>query len=45
MSERPTFLLDGQDVPFDPGQTVLQAALAAGRYIPQLPLFSQDGQK
>jgi [NiFe] hydrogenase diaphorase moiety small subunit len=36
MSERPTFLLDGEDVPFTPGQTVLQAALTAGRYIPHL---------
>jgi len=30
VSERPTFLLDGEDVPFTPGQTVLQAALTAG---------------
>lgn len=31
-----TFLLDGEAVPFEPGQTVIQAALAAGRYIPHL---------
>ncbi len=46
MSLRPTFLLDGQDVPFEPGQTVLQAALAAGRYIPHLcyhPEFTPHG--
>jgi [NiFe] hydrogenase diaphorase moiety small subunit len=38
MSElpRPTFVLDGQDVPFEPGQTILQAALAAGHYVPYL---------
>ncbi len=32
----PTFLLDGEETPFEPGQTVIQAALAAGRYIPHL---------
>ncbi|MBX3685390.1 MAG: (2Fe-2S)-binding protein [Rhodocyclaceae bacterium] len=31
-----TFLLDGQPVPFEPGQTILEAARAAGRYIPHL---------
>jgi len=31
-----TFLLDGREVPFREGQTVLQAALAAGHYIPHL---------
>ena len=38
MSElpRPTFVLDGHDVPFEPGQTILQAALAAGHYVPYL---------
>ena len=35
-SPRPTFLLDGQPVPFTPGQTVMQAAQDAGRYIPHL---------
>ena len=30
------FLLDGRPLPFLPGQTVLQAARAAGRYIPHL---------
>ncbi|MBI1907686.1 MAG: (2Fe-2S)-binding protein [Rhodocyclales bacterium] len=30
------FLLDGQAVPFDDGQTILEAARAAGHYIPHL---------
>jgi [NiFe] hydrogenase diaphorase moiety small subunit len=41
-----TFLLDGEEVPFEPGQTVIQAALAAGRYIPHLcyhPEFKPHG--
>ncbi|MBP9593354.1 MAG: (2Fe-2S)-binding protein [Steroidobacteraceae bacterium] len=46
MNELPTFLLDGIEVPFAPGQTVLQAALTAGRYIPHLcyhPEFTPHG--
>jgi len=46
VSDGPTFLLDGEDVPFAPGQTVLQAALTAGRYIPHLcyhPEFTPHG--
>jgi [NiFe] hydrogenase diaphorase moiety small subunit len=46
MSAQPSFVLDGVDVPFEPGQTVLQAALAAGRYIPHLcyhPEFRPHG--
>jgi len=46
VSERATFQLDGSEVPFDPGQTILQAALAAGRYIPHLcyhPEFKPHG--
>ncbi|MFO1406087.1 MAG: 2Fe-2S iron-sulfur cluster-binding protein [Steroidobacteraceae bacterium] len=46
MTARPSFLLDGTEVPFEPGQTVLQAALAAGRYIPHLcyhPEFTPHG--
>jgi [NiFe] hydrogenase diaphorase moiety small subunit len=42
----PSFKLDGADIPFTPGQTVLQAALAAGRYIPHLcyhPEFKPHG--
>jgi [NiFe] hydrogenase diaphorase moiety small subunit len=42
----PTFLLDGEEVPFEPGQTVMQAALAAGHYIPHLcyhPEFKPHG--
>jgi [NiFe] hydrogenase diaphorase moiety small subunit len=31
-----TFVLDGEDVGFAPGQTIMQAALAAGRYVPHL---------
>ncbi|AUL99570.1 NADP oxidoreductase [Rhodocyclaceae bacterium] len=31
-----TFLFDGQSVPFTDGQTILQAARAAGHYIPHL---------
>jgi [NiFe] hydrogenase diaphorase moiety small subunit len=41
-----TFQLDGAEVPFQPGQTVLQAALSAGRYIPHLcyhPEFKPHG--
>jgi [NiFe] hydrogenase diaphorase moiety small subunit len=44
MSE--SFLLDGREIPFEPGQTVLQAARAAGRYIPHLcfhPEFRPHG--
>lgn len=42
----PTFQLDGLAVPFTHGQTVLQAALAAGHYIPHLcyhPEFRPHG--
>ncbi|HVN42754.1 MAG TPA: 2Fe-2S iron-sulfur cluster-binding protein, partial [Steroidobacteraceae bacterium] len=41
-----TFTLDGTEVPFEAGQTILQAALAAGRYIPHLcyhPEFKPHG--
>lgn len=41
-----TFLLDGKPVPFTAGQTVLQAALAAGHYVPHLcyhPEFKPHG--
>jgi [NiFe] hydrogenase diaphorase moiety small subunit len=46
VSERASFLLDGDEIPFEPGQTVLQAALAAGHYIPHLcyhPEFRPHG--
>jgi len=36
LPERDTFLLDGNPVPFTPGETIMQAALAAGHYIPHL---------
>ena len=41
-----TFTLDGHEIPFEPGQTVVQAALAAGHYIPHLcyhPEFQPHG--
>ena len=41
-----TFLLDGQEVAFEAGQTVIQAALAAGHYVPHLcyhPEFKPHG--
>ncbi len=44
MSE--TFLLDGSPIAFAPGQTILQAAVAAGAYIPHLcfhPAFKPHG--
>ena len=31
-----TFTLDGEEVPFAPGQSILNAALSAGHYIPHL---------
>jgi [NiFe] hydrogenase diaphorase moiety small subunit len=43
---RATFSLDGQDVPFEPGETILAAARRAGRYIPHLcwhPDFAPQG--
>jgi [NiFe] hydrogenase diaphorase moiety small subunit len=43
---RPTFSIDQRDVPFEPGQTIMQAALAAGVYIPHLcfhPEFEPHG--
>ena len=46
MSDSPTFSLDGHDVAFAPGQTIIQAALTAGRYIPHLcyhPEFKPHG--
>lgn len=41
-----TFSLDGQETEFSPGQTILQAALASGTYVPSLchhPEFSPHG--
>lgn len=46
MSEPNSFLLDGQPVRFTPGQTIMDAALAAGVYIPHLchnPEFAPHG--
>ena len=34
--ETQSFSLDGEDVAFEPGETILQAATRAGRYIPHL---------
>jgi [NiFe] hydrogenase diaphorase moiety small subunit len=36
MSEAKSFLLDGKEIPFTLGQTIMDAALAAGEYIPHL---------
>jgi [NiFe] hydrogenase diaphorase moiety small subunit len=36
MSEQKTFRVDGTEVPFTFGQTIMDAALAAGEYIPHL---------
>ena len=41
-----SFLLDGEEIPFTPGQTIMQAATAAGKYIPHLcwhPDFAAHG--
>lgn len=41
-----TFTMDGQPIPFAPGETLLEAALAAGDYIPHLcfhPEFPPHG--
>ncbi|MBV5265617.1 2Fe-2S iron-sulfur cluster-binding protein [Pinisolibacter aquiterrae] len=46
MSDYETFLLDGRPVRFERGQTILEAALAAGHYIPNLchhPEFKPHG--
>ncbi|MGD9831520.1 MAG: 2Fe-2S iron-sulfur cluster-binding protein [Piscinibacter sp.] len=46
MSDTALFSLDGEDVPFEPGETLLQAARRAGRYIPHLcwhPAFAPHG--
>lgn len=46
MSTSPTFTLDGREIPFEAGQTVLQAALTADVYIPHLcyhPEFKPHG--
>ena len=46
MNQAQSFTLDGADVPYRPGQTIIQAALAAGRYIPHLcyhPEFKPHG--
>src|SRR6478735_5966467 len=43
---RATFRLDVNDIPFDEGQSILAAALAAGHYIPYLcyhPEFKPHG--
>lgn len=43
---RETLLLDGEEIPFSPGQTVIAAARAAGKYIPHLcwhPEFAPHG--
>jgi [NiFe] hydrogenase diaphorase moiety small subunit len=45
-NETSTFLLDGEEIPFTPGQTIIQAATAHGVYIPHLcwhPDFKAHG--
>lgn len=45
MSEN-VFFLDGEEIPFTPGQTVMEAARAAGKFIPHLcwhPEFKPHG--
>ena len=41
MNETTTFQLDGEEIPFTPGQTIIQAATAHGVYIPCL-LYTSD---
>jgi [NiFe] hydrogenase diaphorase moiety small subunit len=44
--DRPSFLLDGDEVPFTPGETVLEAATRAGLHVPHLcwaPGFAPHG--
>lgn len=36
MSAVKTFRLDGREIPFTPGRTIMDAALEAGKYIPHL---------
>lgn len=46
LSEQSCILLDGQEVPFTEGQTIMDAAVAAGVYIPHLchnPEFKPHG--
>ena len=46
ISEQQMFSIDGRELPFAPGQTVMQAALDAGVYIPHLcfhPEFKPHG--
>ncbi len=46
MSETKSFTLDGKTIPFSEGQTIIQAAIAAGEYIPHLcyhPEFKPHG--
>jgi [NiFe] hydrogenase diaphorase moiety small subunit len=44
--DAPSFTLDGEELPFEPGDSVLRAATRAGRYIPHLcwhPDFAAHG--
>lgn len=46
MSDDNTFFLDDEEIPFAEGQTIIQAALTAGKYIPHLcyhPEFKPHG--
>jgi len=46
MNDKPTFLLDGEEITFEAGDTIMDAALRAGKYIPHLchnPEFKPHG--
>jgi [NiFe] hydrogenase diaphorase moiety small subunit len=46
MTDHGIFLLDGEEIPFTPGQTIMEAATRAGKYIPHLcwhPDFAPHG--
>ncbi|MCU0834944.1 MAG: 2Fe-2S iron-sulfur cluster-binding protein [Chromatiaceae bacterium] len=46
LSSRGSFRFDGKEIPFTPGQTIMDAVLAAGEYIPHLchnPEFAPHG--
>ena len=46
MKDSDTFTLDGKTIPFQPGDTIMDAAMRAGEYIPHLchnPEFAPHG--
>ena len=40
-----SFTMDGTEVPFEPGDTLMQAAQRAGRYVPHLCWHADLGQR